>query len=65
MRDEQKENDRFIRLVGVKKADRLQYIWNTSYPHGFQSEVPKETEFLKRAKDEGFTDKQIDAFLKL
>ena len=75
-KSEQQLQDEFMKLFGrfkqgkpsekiLQKTDRLQYIWNTSYPHGFHSEVPKEDEFRRRAKDEGFTDKQINAFLKL
>ena len=60
---EQELNDKFVRMVhGVKRADRLQQIWNMSYPHYNKT---KEQEFRDRAKEEGFTDKQIDFFLKL
>jgi hypothetical protein len=61
--DEQEANDKFVRMVGgVKKADRLQQIWNMSYPHHKKT---REEDFRERAKGEGFTDKQIEAFLKL
>ena len=70
--DEQEANDRFVRLVGgVKRADRLQQIWNMSYPHGTELDklwgryVSREDDFRRRAKAEGYTDKQIDAFLNL
>jgi hypothetical protein len=61
--DEQEANNRFVRLVGgVKRADRLQQIWSMSYP-GYKKS--REEDFRERAKAEGFTDKQIEAFLKL
>jgi hypothetical protein len=65
--DEQKANDRFVRIAGGRKrAERLQHIWDTSHPHGCGlTETPKETEFRRRAKQEGFTDKQIETFLAL
>jgi len=60
---EQEANDRFVRMVhGVKRADRMQVIWRNSYP--FMNKT-KEQVFRESAKAEGFTDKQIDAFLKL
>jgi len=61
--DEQEVNDRFVRLFhGVKRADRLQQIWNNSFP---RFRMTREEVFRREAKSEGFTDKQIDAFLKL
>lgn len=67
--DEQKEQDRFLRLVGgSKKADRLQYIWGNSCPHSTSSifkKISKEEDFRENAKINGFSKKQIDAFLKL
>jgi hypothetical protein len=60
---EQEKQDHFIRIVGgIKKADRLQQIWNQSYPH---YKISRGEDFRARAKAEGFTDKQIDAFLQL
>jgi len=47
---------------GVRRADRLQEIWNMSYP---MYHLTKEQVFRERAKAEGFTDKQIDTFLAL
>jgi hypothetical protein len=47
---------------GVKRADRLQQIWNMSHPHYKKS---REEDFREKAKAEGYTDKQIDFFLKL
>lgn len=74
-KSEQQLQDEFVKLVAGRirnkqkareKCDRLQYLWNTSYPHGLGShQEPKDVEFRRRAKDEGFTDKQIDAFLAL
>jgi len=65
--DEQEANDRFVRIVGGRgRAERLQRIWDTSYPHGCGlTEIPKEVEFRRRAKEEGFTEKQIETFLAL
>ena len=60
---EQEANDRFVRMVhGIKRADRLQQIWNMSYP---AYRMSKEQVFRKNAEAEGFTDKQLDAFLSL
>lgn len=61
--DEQEANNRFVRLVGgIKRADRLQQIWNNSFP---QFNMTKQEVFREKAKSEGFTDLQIDAFLRL
>jgi len=69
LKDEQAENDKFVRMVhGVRRADRLQEIWNMSYPKGncgMMKGQTKEEVFREHAKAEGFTDKQIDAFLAL
>jgi len=69
MYDEQKETDKFVRLVGgTKKADRLQDIWRNSCPHSTSDvfkPITREEDFRRQAKEEGFTDKQIEAFLKL
>jgi len=60
---EQELNDKFVRMVhGIKRADRLQQIWNMSFPYYKKT---REEEFRERAKAEGYTDKQIDFFLKL
>ena len=70
--DEQEANDRFVRLVGgVRKADRLQQIWNSSFPHGMEYDklqgryISREQDFRNKAKREGFSDRAIEAFLKL
>ena len=61
--DEQELNDRFVRMVGgVRRADRLQEIWRNSFPHYKKT---REEDFREKAKAEGFTDEQIDFFLKL
>ena len=69
MYDEQVEQDKFVRLIGgMKKADRMQYLWGNSYPHSTSNifkPITKEEDFRRQAKQEGFTDKQVDAFLKL
>lgn len=68
-RDEQAENDRFVRLVGgVKKADHMQQIWKMSYPQGncgMLKGKSKEEVFREKAKAEGFTDIQVNRFLDL
>jgi len=69
MYDEQEEQDRFIRIIGgISKADRLQHIWNNSYPHSTSNifrPITKEQDFMDKAKNEGFSKRQIEAFLKL
>jgi len=68
-RDEQAENDAFVRMVGgIKRADRMQQIWNASYPHGncgMMKGKSKEDVFRENAKREGFTDLQVNRFLDL
>ena len=68
-RDEQAENDAFVRMVGsVARADRLQQIWNMSYPKGncgMMKGQSKEEVFRENAKKEGFTDQQVNRFLDL
>jgi hypothetical protein len=62
-RDEQAENDAFVRMVhGVKRADRMQLIWGNSYPQFGKS---KEEVFRENAIREGFTGKQVNRFLDL
>jgi hypothetical protein len=61
--DDQELNDKFVRMVGgVKRADRLQQIWNSSFPHYKKS---REEDFREKAKAEGYIDKQIEFFLNL
>jgi len=70
-RDEQAENDAFVRMVGgVKRADRMQQIWKDSYPQGClspfsRSGKSKEEVFRQKAIDEGFTGEQVNRFLDL
>lgn len=68
-RDEQAENDRFVRLVGgIEKADHMQQIWKMSYPQGncgMLKGKSKEEVFREKAKAEGFTDIQVNRFLDL
>ena len=67
----EKQNE-FIKAVGGKKnADRLNQVWENSYPRfcSLEGEYPahhtgKEI-FMSRAKREGFTDKMIMLFLML
>jgi len=62
-RDEQAENNAFVRMVhGVKRADRIQQIWNNSFPQFGKS---REEVFRENAKREGFTDLQVNRFLDL
>jgi hypothetical protein len=62
-RDEQAENDAFVRMVGgVKRPDRMQVIWSNSYP---QFKKSREEVFREKAKEEGFTDLQVNRFLDL
>jgi hypothetical protein len=62
-RDEQAENDAFVRMVhGVKRADRMQLIWNNSFPQFGKS---KEEVFRENAIREGFTGEQVNRFLDL
>lgn len=67
--DEETLQEEFTSAVGgVKKADRLQYIWNNCCPHSTNNmfrPITKEDDFRRQAKAEGYTDKQIDMFLKL
>lgn len=72
METEQEKQDRFTELVGgTQKADRLQAIWNNSYPHGTEYDklrgtyISKEEDFRKKAKGEGYTEQEIKAFLAL
>lgn len=70
---EQEASDKFVRICGSVKADRLQQIWNNSNSHGTQYDkdfktgnyVSKEEDFRTNAKREGFSDRVIDVFLQL
>jgi len=67
--DEQAMTDQFENLCGsVARAQRLQHIWNNSYP-GISASVwtrpTKVDVFRAKAKREGFAVEQIEAFLQL
>lgn len=69
MRDEQRETDNFVALCGgTQKADRLMRIWNNSYP-GISASIwdkpSKEDMFRRSAARDGFTSRQVNAFLRL
>jgi len=68
--DEQEQQGKFIRLCrGKRKADLIDRIFHNSYPHGFNDLDPnyesKEDAFRREAKQEGFSTRQIEAYLKL
>ena len=54
---------------GVRRAERLMYLWNNTYPgirvSVFDPPKSKSEIFRKKAKGEGFTDNEADAFLML
>jgi hypothetical protein len=67
-KDERATQEAFIGYVGgIDRADRLQRIWNDSFPgiraSAFGKPPSKEAVFRRKAKGEGFTDDEIDAFL--
>jgi len=71
-KDEQAMTDKFEELCGgVKKAQRLLYLWQNSYPVGDKLDMlygrglTKAQVFERAAKREGFTDEQIDYFYNL
>ena len=65
--NEQEKQDRFIELIGgIRRADRLQMIWNNSYPVStLYGQITKEEIFKRNAIKEGYTKKEIEAFLNL
>lgn len=70
--DEQATQDDFVELVGgTAKADRLMNIYNNSYPSGTAYDrlqgrgKTKDEVFQAKAKREGYTDEQIEAFFML
>lgn len=74
MMTEQEKNDAFVCLVGgIRRADRLMWIWNNSYPHGTEYDrlfyprrhKTRKQDFKSRAKKEGFSGDEISAFLAL
>jgi len=73
-KDEKAMQEQFEELCGgVKRAERLMWIWNNSYQIGTKYDQVFKTGFhhTKRqvfdlkAKKEGFTDEQIQCFLEL
>lgn len=72
MKDEQKETDKFVKLCGsVKKAEQLFRLYTNSFPFGtsltflMDRGKTKEQVFIKKALEENFTMKQINALLNL
>jgi len=69
--DERATHDAFVEFVGGRdRADRLFWIWKhsyeqTVYPSYLYKPVPREQVFREKAKREGFTDEEVDAFLSL
>jgi hypothetical protein len=68
--DEKATHEAFVAFVGsTDRADRLQRIWNNSYPgiraSAFATPATKTDVFRRKAKAEGFTVPEIDAFLSL
>jgi hypothetical protein len=71
-RDEQQETDDFEELCGgVAKAQRLLHLYQDSYPNGTAYDflmgrgATKEQVFEAKAKREGFTAQQVNAFRNL
>ena len=56
---------------GVKRAESLLHLWNTSYPIGTRYDFlygrgkTKVDVFYNKAKSEGYTEEEIDAFMLL
>jgi len=71
--DEQARQENFLDVVGRKKAEKLQGIWNNTYPQycsiPYGEEYPrqhtKEEVFKYKAQKEGFKDSEINLFLNL
>lgn len=65
--DERATQEAFVEYVGgTRKADRLMYLWNDSYPcstHDIFKPLTKEEVFRSKAIREGYTHEQISAFL--
>lgn len=70
---ERERQDEFVNIVGgVQKAEQMSRISQNSYPcstwiaeRGGHCKLSGEEVFRIKAKREGFTDKQINCFLKL
>lgn len=57
-----------VAKVGKTKMDRLQQIWNNSYPSSqwsWSKAKTKAEDFTDKAKKQGFKDKDIKLFLSL
>jgi len=68
--DEKATHEAFVAFVGgIGRADRLQKIWNNSHPgirvSAFAKPEAKSDVFRRKARKDGFTDTEIDAFLSL
>lgn len=68
--DERATHQKFIEFIGgTERADRLLRIWKDSFPgirtSAFEKPPSKEQVFRRKAKAEGFTDGEIEAFLSL
>ena len=69
---EQEKQDNFLEMVGRDKAEKLQRIWDRTYPafcsipygEGYPKQHTKEEVFMESAKKE-FTAKEIELFLSL
>jgi hypothetical protein len=66
---EQKKQDDFVKLVGLKRADQLQSISRNSYPsevwnRGYKRLTADEVCRVKATRA-GFSKKEIDAFMDL
>jgi hypothetical protein len=64
------DEQRFLKKFGKSKCDRLQRVWDNSYPTSiWGGTVPKRLDkkdvFAINAKKEGFSKAMIEAFLKL
>jgi hypothetical protein len=71
-KDETLMQEQAIFLIGeVSKLERLMQLWKNSYPCGTKLDFlygrgrTKEQIFERKAKTEGFTDKQIECFYEL
>ena len=72
--DETERQAAFVRRIGgQERADRLQRIWDSSYPCGTEYDLifwpgrykTKEKVFRLKARREGFKDNEISSFLEL
>jgi hypothetical protein len=62
----QDKQDRFVRILGKSRAEKLQSLWDNTYPEGCGLTFkPKEEVFIRKAKEEGFTSRELKLFFKL